>query len=126
MLEHYPDISPVYRPVINWPKNFNPIRVSGFLARDGGFSTYVKPAIDYVLSEKVYCRFHVVQNSKNQELIKLFIKLFDCETFNVRYIPKCDYTVPDIDSLYKLIISHFDTYFSLTIEHKDYLVSKSV
>lgn len=124
VLEHYPDILPVYRPVINLPKNLNPNWVSGFVAGDGGFSIYVRPAIDHVLSEKVYCRFHVAQHSKDQELIKLFIKFFDCGTVNVRYIPRCDYIVQDINCLYKLIIPHFDTYPLLTIKHKDYLCFK--
>ena len=43
---------------------------------DGGFSIYVRSAKDYALLEKVYCRFHIAQHIKDQELLKLFIKFF--------------------------------------------------
>ena len=78
VLSFYPDIKPFGRPVITLPLNLNPQWVSGFVAGDGGFSIYVKPAKDYLLSEKVYCRFAITQHIKDLELIKLFSKFFNC------------------------------------------------
>ena len=36
------------------------IRICG-----GGFSIYIRSAKDYILGEKVYCRFHIAQHSKD-------------------------------------------------------------
>jgi hypothetical protein len=124
VLMNYPNILPVDRPVVNLPENLNPSWVSGFVAGDGGFSIYVRPAKDYKLGEKVYCRFHVAQHSVDKKLIELFIKFFGCGLVNVRSIPRCDYIVQDVKSLYNLIIPHFDIYPLLTIKHKDYLCFK--
>lgn len=44
VLEYYPNIIPVDKPVINLPVNLNPQWVSGFVAGDGGFSIYVRPS----------------------------------------------------------------------------------
>jgi hypothetical protein len=68
---------------------------------DGGFSIYVRPAKDYVLSEKVYCRFHIAQHSKDIELMKLFIKFFNCGVVHLRSnsaTPRCDFIVQDATS----------------------------
>ena len=74
--EYFPNVIPADKPVISLPDNLNPQWVSGFVAGDGGFSIYVRAAKDYVLSEKVYCRFHIAQHVKDLELMKLFIKFF--------------------------------------------------
>lgn len=63
--KYYTDILPYPKPNINLPDNLNPQWVSGFVAGDGGFSIYVRPAKDYLLLEKVYCRFHIAQHSKD-------------------------------------------------------------
>jgi len=54
------------------------------VAGDGGFSIYIRSAKDYILGEKVYCRFHIAQHSKDIELMKLFIKFFDCGVVHLR------------------------------------------
>ena len=118
----YPNILPANRRIVNLPKNLNPYWVSGFIAGDGRFSIYVRSAKDYTLGEKVYCRFYITQHSMDQELMYLFIKFFGCGVLNVRSTsPRCDYIVQDISSLFKFIVTHFDTYPLLTIKQKDYL-----
>lgn len=122
---YYPDIIPVDKPIINLPNNLNPQWVSGFVAGDGGFSIYVRPAKDYVLLEKVYCRFHIAQHSKDLELMKLFIKFFDCGVVNLRSnlaTPRCDFIVQDTSSLLEKIIPHFDNYPLL--KQEDYICFK--
>ncbi len=100
--------------------------MSGFVAGDGGFSIYVRPAKDYLLLEKVYCRFHIAQHSKDIALMRLFIKFFGCGVVNLRSnlsTPRCDFIVQDITSLLK-IIPHFDLYPLLNIKQKDYICFK--
>jgi hypothetical protein len=77
VLKYYPNVLPFPKPIINLPDNLNPQWVSGFVAGDGGFSIYTRPAKDYLLLEKVDCRFHIAQHSKDIELMKLFIKFFN-------------------------------------------------
>jgi len=98
--------------------------VSGFTAGDGGFSIYVRPAKDYLLGEKVYCRFHIAQHSKDLELMQLFVAFFGCGKVDVRSntsTPRCDYIVQDTYFLLEKIISHFDLYPLLNLKHEDFL-----
>lgn len=127
VLKYYPDIVPADKPVIYLPESLNPQWVSGFVAGDGGFSIYVKPAKDYVLPEKVYCRFHIAQHSRDIELIKLFVKFFGCGTVHSRSnlaTPRCDFIVQDATSLLNKIIPHFDLYPLLNLKQKDYICFK--
>lgn len=114
------NISPAKRPEVILPKKLNPHWVSGFVAGDGGFSIYVRPAKDYALGEKVYYKFHVAQHSIDQNLLRLLITFFGCGVVNVRTI-RCDYMVQDVTTIWKLIVPHFDTYPLLAIKSKDYL-----
>ena len=125
--EYFPNIIPVDKPVISLPDTLNPQWVSGFVAGDGGFSIYVRAAKDYVLLEKVYCRFHIAQHVKDLELMKLFIKFFNCGSVNVRSntaTPRCDYIVQDATSLLEKILPHFDTYPLLNLKQEDYICFK--
>lgn len=91
------------------------------MAGDGGFSIYIRSAKDYILGEKVYCRFHITQHSKDIELMKLFIKFFDCGIVHLRSnsaTPRCDFIVQDVSSLLDKIIPHFDLYPLLNLNPK--------
>lgn len=121
----YTNIIPAPKPLRTklLPDNLNPNWVSGFVAGDGGFSIYVRSVKDYALGEKVYCRFHIAQHSKDLELMKLFIKFFGCGSVNVRSnvaTPRCDYIVQDITNLVENIIVHFDSYPLLNLKQEDY------
>lgn len=124
VLTYYPNILPANKPIISLPENLNPKWVSGFTAGDGGFSIYVRPAKDYLLGEKVYCRFHIAQHSKDLELMKLFIKFFGCGKVDVRSntsTPRCDYIIQDTSFLVDKIISHFYLYPLLNLKHQDFI-----
>lgn len=124
VLEYYPNIIPAGKPIINLPDNLNPQWVSGFTAGDGGFSIYVISAKDHVLGEKVYCRFHIAQHSKDLELMQLLIQFFSCGQVVTRSnisTPRCDFIVQDTFFLLDKIISHFDLYPLLNLKQKDYL-----
>lgn len=119
VLSHYSDIIPVDKPIVNLPENLDPNWVSGFVAGDGGFSIYVRPAKDYKLGEKIYCRFHIAQHVKDLELMKLFIKFFSCGSVSIR--PSiCDFIVQDINNITNNIVFHFDAYPLFTIKQFDY------
>lgn len=123
----YPNLLPYKRPKINLPEYLNSYWVSGFIAGDGGFSIYIKPAKDYLLGEKVYIKFHIAQHSKDLELMKLFIKFFNCGNVYIRsnkITPRCDFIVQDINSISKNIISHFDFYPLENLKQEDYFCFK--
>lgn len=125
--EYFPNIMPIDKPVISLPDTLNPQWVSGFVAGDGGFSIYVRAAKDYVLLEKVYCRFHIAQHIEDLDLMKLFIKFFNCGSVNVRSntaTPRCDYIVQDTASLLEKILPHFDIYPLLNLKQEDYICFK--
>ena len=119
----YPNIVPATKPEAFLPDSLNPQWVSGFVSGDGGFSIYVRPAKDYVLGEKVYCRFHIAQHSKDLELMKLFINFFSCGSVSERSSSatlRCDYIVQDVTNLVEKILPHFDKYPILNLKQEDY------
>lgn len=119
----YPDVIPAPRPLISLPDNLNPQWVSGFVAGDGGFSIYVRSTEDYASGKKVYCRFHIAQHSKDLELMKLFIKFFNCGTVSERSnitTLRCDYIVQDVNNIVEKILPHFDKYPVLNLKQEDY------
>lgn len=125
VLEYYPNIIPIDKPVIKLPYNLNPQWVSGFVAGHGGFSIYVRPGKNYALLEKVYYRFHIAQHIKDQELLKLFVKFFDCGVVAVRSnLSRCDFIVQDTFSLLDKVLPHFDTYPLLNLKQEDYICFK--
>jgi len=124
VLKDYPNIISANKPIINLPANLNPQWVSGFVAGDGGFSIYIRPAKINSLSQIVSCRFHIAQHSKDLELMRLFTKFFDCGTIALRSnlnTPRCDFIVQDIPSLLYKILPHFDTYPLLNLKQEDYI-----
>jgi len=125
--KYYPNIIPETRPLKTLPENLNPQWVSGFVAGDGGFSIYVSQAKDYILGEKVYCRFHIAQHSKDLELMKLFLKFFNCGLVHLRAnksTPRCDFFVQDHTSLLEKILPHFDQYPLLNLKQEDFFCFK--
>lgn len=117
--KYYDNIIPADKPVVNLSDNLNPQWVSGFVSGDGGFSIYVRPSKDYVLSEKVYCRFHIAQHLKDLDLLKLFIKFFNCVTVSIRSnasTARCDFLVQDHFSLLNKIIPHFEFFPLLNLK----------
>ncbi len=121
---YYPDILPTEKPVINLPKKLNPQWVSGFVAGDGGFSIYVRPANDYALKEKVFCRFYITQHTKDLELMQLFIQFFGCGKVDVRSnlsTLRCDFLVQDTSFLLEKIVSHFYLYPLVNLKQEDFL-----
>ena len=125
--KHFSYIIPADKPVVCLPENLNPKWVSGFVAGDGGFSIYVRPAKDYKLLEKVYCRFHIAQHIKDLQLMKLFIKFFYCGTVSERSnvtTQRCDFFVQDTVSILEKILPHFDSYPLLNLKQEDYICFK--
>jgi LAGLIDADG endonuclease len=150
VLNHFSNIKPFDRPVFNLPENLDPYWVSGFVAGDGGFSIYVNPSrppkeetgLGYVKNESSLCptqkgkrggdrvrgerldyRFYVTQHSKDSDLIKLFIKFFNCGVVHIRSnpaTPRCDFLVQDANSILEKIIPHFDSYPLLNLKQKDF------
>nr|YP_010390835.1 LAGLIDADG endonuclease [Fusarium brasilicum]UPX01629.1 LAGLIDADG endonuclease [Fusarium brasilicum]UPX01681.1 LAGLIDADG endonuclease [Fusarium brasilicum]UPX01835.1 LAGLIDADG endonuclease [Fusarium cortaderiae] len=125
--KYYPNIIPADKPDTFLPETLHPQWVSGFVAGDGGFSIYIRSAKDYVISEKVSCRFHIAQHIRDLELMKLFIKFFDCGSVGVRSnkaTPRCDFYVQDFFLIVEKILPHFDTYPLLNLKQQDYLCFK--
>ena len=116
----YPNIVPADRPTVLLPDNLNPEWVSGELRRSwrwGRASTLRKQAHPFMsnrlriiywrCAEKVYCRFHIAQHSKDLELMKLFIKFFGCGNIRVRSNSlMCDYIVQDTTNLGRATSPH--------------------
>ena len=151
---YYPDILPADKPIINLPEKLNPQWVSGFVGGDGGFSIYVRSVNDYALNpstqgqdpgsgprgEKVYCRFHIAQHSKDLELMQMFVQFFGCGKVEVRSNirtplsprrspwarPKgrCDFIIQDTSFLLEKVVGHFDLYPLFNLKHEDYLCFK--
>lgn len=73
------------------------------------------------------CRFHIAQHVKDLELMKLFIKFFNCGSVGVRSntaTPICDFYVQDSTLILEKILPHFDTYPLLNLKQEDYICFK--
>ena len=139
--KYYPDILAADVPIINLPEKLNSQWVSGFVGGDGGFSIYVRSANDYALNpstqgqdpgsgprgEKVYCRFHITQHSKDLKLMQMFVQFFGCGKVDVRSnicTPRCDFIIQDTSFLLEKVVGHFDLYPLFNLKHEDYLCFK--
>ena len=101
--------------------------MSGFVGGDGGFSIYVRSANDYALKEKVYCRFHITQHTKDLQLMQMFIQFFGYGKVDVRSnirTPRCDFIIQDTSFLLDKVVGHFDLYPLHNLKHEDYLCFK--
>lgn len=87
VLKYYANIIPHGKLEVSLPDSLNPDWVSGFVAGDGGFAIYVKPAKDYTLAEKVYVRFHIAQHSKDISRIEIRVIYLTLEGVNICRIP---------------------------------------
>lgn len=120
----HPNIIAQPKPVLNLPLNLDPYWVSGFVAGDGGFSIYVNKSVDHILDKKVYYAFHITQHSKDLQLMRLFVKFFDCGLVHIRsnpLTPRCDFIVQDKESIVNKIIPHFSFYPLENLKQKDFL-----
>nr|YP_009868579.1 LAGLIDADG endonuclease [Ophiocordycipitaceae sp.]QKG63774.1 LAGLIDADG endonuclease [Ophiocordycipitaceae sp.] len=125
--KYFSNIIPANKPMKYLPENLNPQWVSGFVGGDGGFSLYVRPAKDYVLLEKVYCRFHIAQLLDDFKLMELFLKFFNCGSVSKRSniaTPRCDFIVQDTNYILDKVLPHFDSYPVLNLKQKDYISFK--
>jgi hypothetical protein len=95
------------------------------VAGDGGFSVYIyKLSKINSLRERLTYRFYITQHSKDLDLMKLFIKFFNCGVVHVRSnlaTPRCDYIVQDASSLVEKIIPHFESYPVSNLKQKDFV-----
>ncbi len=125
VLSFFPNIKALDRPLINLPVALDQFWVSGFVAGDGGFAVYTHKASKFdSLRERLSYRFYITQHSKDLDLMKLFIKFFNCGVIHVRSnlaTPRCDYIVQDAISLLEKIIPHFDSYPLSNLKQKDFV-----
>lgn len=123
---HFPNIKPYEKPVFCLPDKLDPYWVSGFVAGDGGFSLYVNNALNGI-KERLSYRFYITQQSKDLDVINLFIKFFNCGFVNIRSNPKTptgDYIVQEANSLLEKVRPHFDSYPLFNLKNKDFLCFK--
>jgi len=75
------------------------------------------------LRERLTYRFYITQHSTDLDVMKLFIKFFNCGVVHVRsnlVTPRCDYIVQDASSLVEKIIPHFDSYPLSNLKQTDF------
>lgn len=98
------------------PEHLQPEWVSGFVAGDGGFSIGIRKN-----TGQIYFRFHIAQHSRDQLLMQMFIKFFQCGKVNIRYnIKRCDFYVQDFLSIYNKIILHFEKFPLINVKNLDF------
>lgn len=125
----FPNIVPIARPLINQPASLHPQWVSGFAAGDGGFTVNLRYYPNSNKFKGISHSFHIAQHSLDILLLECFISFFNCGYVYTRLnlsIPRCDFKVQDFDSIFNIIIPHFDLYPLQTIKHNDFLIFKEI
>ena len=74
----FPSVSAVIRPKIKAPKNINPYWMAGFTSGEGCFYISVQKSKTHKTGYGVTLHFIITQNIRDIELLKTFIKFFDC------------------------------------------------
>ena len=74
----FPQITPVNRPLLLDKDVKDPYWLTGFTSGEGCFFVYIRNSSTTKLGKFISLKFHIVQHSRDTELMKKFIAIFDC------------------------------------------------
>lgn len=83
LMESFPDIKPISRPVLEVAENINPFWIAGFTNAEGCFFVKIskdKTNIGYTVS----LRFIITQHSRDAKLMNRLVTYFGCGSYKVR------------------------------------------
>ena len=107
----FPDIKPIYRPLLLNKRILNPNWIAGLASGDGCFHVSIRDSPTTKLGKAVVLKFHIAQHSRDSELMEMLIQTMRCG--KIEWILKQSavyFVVVKFKDIFEKIIPLFDNY----------------
>ena len=123
----FPTIVPISRPLPLIKNTVNPYWIAGLTSRVGCLHVTIRNSITTKLRKSVVLKFHIVQHSRDIELINMLISTFGCGKFELILKQSAVYfVVVKFQDIFEKIIPFFDKYPIKGVKALDYSDFKKV
>ena len=123
----FPDIKPISRPSLLHKSILNPNWIPGLASGDGCFHISIRNSPTTTLGKSVVLKFHIVQHSRDIELMKMLISTLGCGKIELMLQQTAVYfVVTNFKDIFEKIIPFFDEHPIQGIKALDYSDFKKV
>lgn len=124
---NFPEIKPVPRPLIPKINNINPNWIAGLTSGDGCFHISIRNSPTTKWGKSVVLKFHIVQHSKDIELMEMLIPTLGCGRIELRLNQSAVYfVVTNFKDVFEKIIPLFNKYQIKGVKALDFAEFKKV
>jgi len=124
---NFPDIKPVCRPLLPKIKNINPNWIAGLTSGDGCFHISIRNSPTTKLGKSIVLKFHIVQHSKDIELMEMLISTLGCGRIELMLKQSAIYfVVTNFKDVSEKIIPLFNKYPIKGVKALDFVDFKKV
>ena len=124
---NFPDIQPVPRPLVPKINNINPNWIAGLTSGDGCFHISIRNSPTTKWGKSVVLKFHIVQHSKDIELMEMLISTLGCGRIELRLNQSAVYfVVTNFKDVFEKIIPLFNKYPIKGVKALDFADFKKV
>lgn len=124
---NFPVIKPVPRPLIPKINNINPNWIAGLTSGDGCFHISIRNSPTTKGGKSVVLKFHIVQHSKDIELMEMLISTLGCGRIELRLNQSAVYfVVTNFKDVFEKIIPLFNKYQIKGVKALDFADFKKV
>ena len=117
----FPDIKAVNKPLVQNRDIMNPNWLAGITSGDGCFYVYLRNSLTTVSGKSVTLKFHIVQHSRDIELIKWLISTLKCGRVELNLRQSAVYfVVTNFKDIFEKIIPLFDKHKIKGVKSSDY------
>jgi len=124
---NFPDIQPVPRPLVPKINNINPNWIAGLTSGDGCFHISIRNSPTTKWGKSVVLKFHIIQHSKDIELMEMLISTLGCGRIELRLNQSAVYfVVTNFKDVFEKIIPLFNKYPIKGVKALDFADFKKV
>lgn len=123
----FPEIIPVNRPLPLDKDVKDPYWLTGFTSGEGCFFVYIRNSSTTKLGKSISLKFHIAQHSRDTELMKKFIPIFDCGSIELSLArSEVYFVVTKLQDITDKVIPFFDKSPIKGVKASDYADFKKV
>jgi hypothetical protein len=123
----FPEIIPVNRPLPLDKDVKDPYWLTGFTSGEGCFFVYIRNSSTTKLGKSISLKFHIAQHSRDTELMKKFIAIFDCGRIELSLArSEVYFVVTKLQDITDKVIPFFDKSPIKGVKASDYADFKKV
>jgi hypothetical protein len=123
----FPQITPVNRPLLLDKDVKDPYWLTGFTSGEGCFFVYIRNSSTTKLGKSITLKFHIAQHSRDTELMKKFIAIFDCGRIELSLArSEVYFVVTKLQDITDKVIPFFDKSPIKGVKASDYADFKKV